>query len=343
MSVSRLNRMLATVPYFLAHPGASTEQAARDLATSPAQVQKDLQLLWMCGLPGYGPGELIDLEYGDSGVSIVFSAGIERPLRPTPREAAVLLTALQVLAASGGAVDKAATTRAIAKLEAALGTLPAASPGSAAEPGSTGSGSTGSGSAGSGTTAGQRDARDDESPMAQVVRDAVRTSRALRMSYYSASRDAVGERVVDPIRIQVVDSAAYLEAWCRSSEDVRLFRLDRIEDARVLDEPAAVPVEAAAADSLGLLTGTSDAFPTATIEIDRGEIWVLDHYMIELLDPAASGSDDSAPVRAVITYGSTEWFIRFLLGFGGRIRVIDDPDIAATVTRRSVDAVAQYR
>ena len=56
----RLNRMLAMVPYFLAHPGVNASKAAVDLGTTPKQVLEDLQQLWMCGLPGYTPGDLID-------------------------------------------------------------------------------------------------------------------------------------------------------------------------------------------------------------------------------------------------------------------------------------------
>ena len=36
----------------------------------------------------------------------------------------------------------------------------------------------------------------------------------------------------------------YLEAWCRRAEGMRVFRLDRIEDAQLLDEPARPPAEA---------------------------------------------------------------------------------------------------
>ncbi|MFD1051031.1 oxygenase MpaB family protein, partial [Kibdelosporangium lantanae] len=37
--------------------------AAADFGVSEKQLRKDLELLWMCGLPGYGPGDLIDLSF----------------------------------------------------------------------------------------------------------------------------------------------------------------------------------------------------------------------------------------------------------------------------------------
>lgn len=78
-----------------------------------------------------------------------------------------------------------------------------------------------------------------ESEAAAAVRTAVRNARALMIEYYSASHDVLTSRVVDPIRVVLVADHTYLEAWCRSAEGVRLFRFDRIVDARVLDEPAA--------------------------------------------------------------------------------------------------------
>ena len=69
------------------------------------------------------------------------------------------------------------------------------------------------------------------------------------MTYYSASRDAVSERIVDPVRIVLVDNYSYLQAWCRQAEGVRLFRFDRIDAAVQLDEPADPPPQALEEDS----------------------------------------------------------------------------------------------
>ena len=58
------------------------------------------------------------------------------------------------------------------------------------------------------------------------------------------TRDERTERTVDPMRLLLVDGKWYLEAWCRRAEGVRLFRLDRVDDVVVLDEPAAPPPQA---------------------------------------------------------------------------------------------------
>src|SRR5204863_8807507 len=90
-------------------------------------------------------------------------------------------------------------------------------------------------------------------------RDGVAAGQALRIVYHTAGRDGVSQRTIDPMRLLIVDGRGYLEAWCRRAEGVRLFRLDRVEDVAVLDEPAAPPPDAEPTDvSEGLFRPSAD-------------------------------------------------------------------------------------
>ena len=62
-------------------------EAAEELGVSTTQLMTDLNQLWVCGLPGYGPGDLIDLSFSEESIEVTFSAGIDRPLRLTSTEA----------------------------------------------------------------------------------------------------------------------------------------------------------------------------------------------------------------------------------------------------------------
>ena len=84
-SVDRLGRLLNLVPYLLARPGILISEAAADLAVSERQLREDLELLWVCGLPGYGPGDLIDMALDGDRVTITYDAGIDRPVHETVR------------------------------------------------------------------------------------------------------------------------------------------------------------------------------------------------------------------------------------------------------------------
>ena len=296
---SKLARLLAMVPYFEARPGIKLATAAKDLGVSEATLTEDLNQLFVCGLPGYGPEHLIDIQFWDGYVSVQFAAGMDRPLRLTGPEANILLMALNMLSDTRGAVDAGAVRSAIAKIEAAMGDAYRAV--SAAEV-----------------------SGDDSRPVDRLLRQAMATQRALRLTYYTASRDEVSERTVDPIRIKAVDGHTYLEAWCRESEGTRLFRFDRVESADILDEPASPPADALVpAEPLDFSALTGE-LPAAHIEIDPDAVWLLEYYAAE---PDEDLTDEpTAPITAMLRYGSPQWLARFLHGFGGRVRLLSTVD-----------------
>src|SRR4029453_9174587 len=120
-SSDRLPRLLALVPYLLGRPGVRVAEAGGDFGAAEAQLRRDLQLLWMCGLPGHGPGDLIDLSFEGDTITVGFDAGMSRPLRLTGDEALALIVALRTLADEPGLTDPRAVQRALAKVEAATG------------------------------------------------------------------------------------------------------------------------------------------------------------------------------------------------------------------------------
>ena len=97
-SADRLGRLLNLVPYLLARPGILVAEAAAAFGITERQLREDLELLWVCGLPGYGPGDLIDMALDGDRVTITYDAGIDRPLRLNPDEALALVVALRMLA-----------------------------------------------------------------------------------------------------------------------------------------------------------------------------------------------------------------------------------------------------
>ena len=68
--------------------------------------------------------------------------------------------------------------------------------------------------------------------------------RRLHLRYLVPARDEATERDVDPMRVVNLDAHWYLEGWCHRAEDVRLFRIDRIEAIEVLDEDGTPPADA---------------------------------------------------------------------------------------------------
>ena len=73
--------------------------------------------------------------------------------------------------------------------------------------------------------------QDDE--VAEILHRAAQEHRVVSISYYSESSGAIGTRTVEPLQILYASAHGYVRAWCRNTESVRTFRLDRIGAATV--------------------------------------------------------------------------------------------------------------
>jgi proteasome accessory factor C len=312
VSTERVPRLLALIPYLLNHPGIPVAEAAQDFQITPQQLRKDLELLWMCGLPGYGPGDLIDLSFDADTVTVTYDAGINRPLRMTTAEATSLLVGLRALSQSPGIVDPAPVERALRKIEQAVGNA----------------------------TASQVVVElTDETPRVgrwrDSLRDALRDGKAVRIRYYTASRDHLSERVIDPMRLAVEGGRSYVEAWCRTAGAVRIFRIDRIDALTVLDEQAQLPAGVRNTDlSAGMYPSRPDQ-QVAVLHLAQPVRWIAEYYP---MDEAVELGDGALRVR--MRYTDAAWLVRFVLGLGAHATVEEPPSIAQCIRQRAYDALA---
>ncbi|HLH29139.1 MAG TPA: WYL domain-containing protein, partial [Acidimicrobiales bacterium] len=176
----RFRRLLTLVPYVVRRPGISVKEVCQQFAISRGQLVADLNLLFVCGLPGYGPGDLIEAFIDGNRVSIRLADYFSRPLRLTPAEGLLLYAGAQALAAAG--VGDEALTRAVGRLEKALGPDVLSRVSVELE------------GAGELTT----------------IREALLSHRRLHLVYYSHSRDATTERDVDPWALFLSSGRWYL-------------------------------------------------------------------------------------------------------------------------------------
>ncbi|THV33391.1 helix-turn-helix transcriptional regulator [Glycomyces buryatensis] len=306
-SNTRLARLLNLVPYLVARPeGVPIAELAADFDVSVAQLRTDLTALWMCGLPGYGPGDLIDLSFDGDHVRILFAAGMDRPVRLAGHEALALSVALRVLGDTPGVGDRAAIASALDKLAAAAGVEAAGVDvrGTVVEDG------------------------------VERYADLVESGRAARITYYSAHRDTTSERVIDPIEVVAADGHAYLRAWCRTAGEVRQFRIDRIDACSELDEPS---------EPLRLSNGSAPTafleaeLPLIELRVGPGGKWITDSYPCEEVTGEAHGYR-----RVKLRARDLDWARRFVLSLGGEAEVIAPEQLRESVRQSARAALARY-
>ncbi len=132
----------------------------------------------------------------------------------------------------------------------------------------------------------------------------------MRIDYYVPSRDESTARVVDPLGLVAAQGNDYLDAWCHLAEDQRLFRLDRISTAEVLD--VAIPDEVAEVGPRDLADGIFQPSPDdagVTLLLEPHARWVAEYYPTELSEEAEGGR-----LRVRLRAGDPAWLVRLLLG-----------------------------
>lgn len=310
--VADLPRLLALVPFLLARPGVSFAEVSQVFGVSETRLRKDLELLWVCGLPGHGPGDLIDIEFEGPTITLLEPAGVTRPLRLTADEALALVVALRALAETPGLTERDALDRVLVKIEEVAG--------AAAE-------------------AAERVevAVEGEERVLPVVEQALAAGRRLHLRYHVPGRDETTERDVDPVRVVLVDGRPYLEAWCRLAEGLRTFRLDRVVELEMLDVAAEVPPGLPRRDlSAGLFQASPDHQRVELLLRPRAH-WVADHYPCEQVHEQPDGT-----MRVVLRTPGTDWVVRLVLRLGADADLLSPDAVTQQVRAHARAALTAY-
>lgn len=305
----RLARLLAIVPWLKANPGVSLPVAARRFGVTVDQLRDDLALAVCTEFGAFH--STLDIDFYGSTLTVRDSQGMDRPFRLSSHEAAALLLGLAIIANAVPGNDAAAIERVAGKLRAAAATSePSDDPLARVE---------------------VVQAAAKPSEYEDVVGQALRDGRALRLGYWSASRDSVMERVVEPVELTWSDGLGYLDAWCRTAQARRTFRMDRIVSATVLAEPVA-PADAVASSSTVNPIG-----PRAVLIVDRSMTWWVENTPHDAAIDLADGS-----IAVALPIASQAWATRSVLAMAGAIRVVTPVELAAQVIAEARSALANY-
>lgn len=312
-SSERLVRLLALTAWVAEHDGATIDQAAAHFDVSGATIRRDIETLWVAGLPGGMPDQLVDFdaEAFESGrLSLREPQGLDLPVRLSRQEAVSLLLSLRVLRDLLAADSGAATTmdEAAAALEVALGEPPQEARDLPEPP---------AGRAGAGRA------------ILAAVRRALNERRRLHLSYVSAT-DEHSERDVDPVALFSDGSHLWLRAWCLSAGAERTFRLDRVLAAQVLAAPATGHRATGRPAAPAAVTATLTLAPTGR--------WLVEQVPCDAVEHTPRGA-----IRATVTGRDQAWLEGLVLSAGRHLLSVEPPGLAtaaASRARRALEADA---
>jgi proteasome accessory factor C len=304
----RLRRLLVMLPWLMERGDVPISEVADRFEMTADEVIAELELAAMCGLPPYAD-ELIDVFVDDGSVYVGVPRLFTRPLRLNAVEAFELLTAGRAAMQLPGADPGGPLGRGLAKLAAAVGADEREEP-LAIEL--------------------------DRPALADELAEAVSDRARLRLAYWSASRDETTTRVVTAYRVYTDRGNWYLTALDDRSDEVRTFRVDRIEDLERTGETGPPPPDALPEPG----TWFADAsVQRATLRLAPAARWVVERYPVDdVSEPDADGW-----VTARLAVASQRWLERVLLRLGPACEVVEPPELREVAAGAAARALERYR
>ena len=320
---AKIERLLAIIPWVVERGGATVGDIAERFEMRPAAVY-DLLLAAMCyeivGASAYENLGIVvfgdEHDAGEATVHVEPGAMLDRPLNLSVPQAFGILVAGQSALALRGADRSGALATALDKLRAAYG---------------------------------ERVRVSVELPLPRslpTLQEAVRTGTTVSIHYYTPNTDAVTERRVDPLEVSLADGHWYLRGWCHLRQDLRSFRVDRIEacdetgqshgrsaEPREAPGSSAEPREASAA--LGAVApAESDETTDVVLSIPRDDLWRIEAY------PSREVRDDGD--QCIVTYAIRSPFVlgQMLLRLGADTHVVNAAELPSELSEAGSTAAA---
>ena len=215
----RAIRLLDLVPYIVAHPGISISELAKEFSISRDEVLKDLNLLFLCGLPGYTPLELIDISFDEESVVIRDPQNLAAPRNLNESEALIARIALAALEES---TPKTAAVypQIIALREKIAKAFSSSIPASAIT-----------------------FTLDRERVTLEVIERAIKQDLDLEITYYNKTKDLSSRRNITPISIIAEDKRTLVSAYCHSAKALRTFNLIQISEVSTQERKTRTDLE----------------------------------------------------------------------------------------------------
>ncbi len=207
--LEKASRLLDLVPYIHAHQGIPLDELASKFGVTSEELTEDLTTLWMCGLPGYTPLELMDLDFDSGYVSIRNAQTLEKPRSITHEEGVAILLGLDLIRTNipSNRADLILCIETLRKricqsinLPDSLKINPAINLGNF-----------------------------------NIIEKALHEKNGLVIEYHSLHRDELTSRKVYPLEIVRENGNFYLHAYCYFASDFRHFRIDRIVSLEITD------------------------------------------------------------------------------------------------------------
>ena len=242
-ATGRAIRLLDLVPFLRANPGMNIKEIATEFKVSVSEIVSDLDLLMVCGLPGYTPLELIDLSTDEGYVTLRDPQNLEYPRNFTIHELLILKIALSTLLVDSPPMLHSEIGSLISKLDHQMPNQ-ISSEGILFVP-------------------------DNILNLRRIGEEALVKNQQVEISYRNDTKDELTNRKISLIREYESEGKFFWDAWCHLANAKRTFNLEKISSATLSMD----------ASSIGDLSGESAAL-TVRLRIRQKSQFFAKHQNI---------------------------------------------------------------
>ncbi|QNH95985.1 helix-turn-helix transcriptional regulator [Corynebacterium anserum] len=322
---------LNVLTWFHSHPHGTFMQASSQLGLSVPQIKHELQQLSYCGLPGYLPGSLVEINVNKTTASVEFTAGLDRPLTLTSMEAGVLLFNLEALRNTvdpsyHDAIDDVVSTLRSLLRDSRKYQVRREDRGLVASDSSTHNDRP--------LTQAEQE-HDEQGALLASMRAAVTQRRLICADYHSLNSDSVTRRTWIPDRIALINGEPYL--WGREDErEQRIYAIDRMRNITFgAQDSAPAPQHPVIKEEDPFnFEATSE---WVTLELHKNLAWMLEYYPMWLIEEQPEND-----YLAVTMPNTGAWLERFCVAYSESIQVIEPLDLAKRVRERAKLGLQAY-
>jgi proteasome accessory factor C len=299
----RALRLLDLVPYIVRNPGITVKELAERFEVSRDELIKDLNLLFMCGLPGYTPLELIDLSFEDGTVEVRDPQNLSLPRNFTESEALALRISLAALEEQTPKSHPSYPVIQSLRHKLAnsfVSEIPEAAIDFVA---------------------------DREAIVIDAINKALDQEMDLQIEYLNSVRDSVTVREITPLSLSISKNQTLLLSYCHTAQGDRSFNARFIQSARVIARKSHISE---------MTNENSDKFPVI-LDISRMDSHFFENHK-SVLQPQTGTTENR---RYLLPVYQPDWIIRSAISEPSVI-VIEPSGFRRAIVERCSTALEQY-
>lgn len=175
----------------------------------------------------------------------------------------------------------------------------------------------------------------------QTLTTAIERQTSVTTDYFSASRQAITNRKIDPYHLRLVDGAWYCIGYCHERREVRTFALDRMTNLEVTDDPFDMPAGFSVDEYLESSWSIERGEPRkVVIEFDKGEAPYIRGrrwHKSQVLEELPNGS-----LRMTLSIGGLGEVMRWVMSLGSHAWIVKPDDLRARIILELEDALQKY-